>query len=76
MTAPFVLTKEPAHWWPVVMTLPADGGTVAEHRLDLKFVRLGIADFKGMWQGAFDDAAALVSGRTPQPRTADDVAAR
>lgn len=76
MSAPFVLSKEPAAWWPVVLRFPTDGGEVAEHRLELKFVRLGIAEFKLHWGGALADAAAMVGGRTVRELSAEEVAKR
>lgn len=76
MSAPFVLSKEPAAWWPVVLRFPTDGGEVAEHRLELKFVRLGFADFNAEWGGALEEARAIVSGQPIPQRSTEEVAAR
>lgn len=76
MTAPFILAAEPAAWWPVSFTTPADGGATVEQRIDLKFVRLGIADFQTLWGSALTDATSIAAGDVPAERAPADIAAR
>jgi hypothetical protein len=59
MSAPYVIKKGAAIWWPVKWLEPADGGLVVEQQIEVKFRRVtreGFADLKAT-ADAEDDAA-------------------
>ena len=50
----FTLVKEPAHWWPMRWDAPADGGTVQQHAIELRFAMLGEEEYRQLF--LFDPA--------------------
>lgn len=46
----YKLSKKPTAWWPVVMKVSVDGGQVEEQRFELRYVRLGRAEFNELWR--------------------------
>jgi hypothetical protein len=52
MSAPYVIKKNAAVWWPVRWLEPVDGGGVVERQIEMKFRRVGIAEFQAIRDAA------------------------
>jgi hypothetical protein len=46
----FKLQKTNAVWWPVTINVPADGGTVTEHKIQVKFELIPQDEFDSLAQ--------------------------
>jgi hypothetical protein len=44
----FIITKGATTWWPVKWNVPVDGGGVVEVGFEMRFKRIGIAEFQAL----------------------------
>ncbi len=57
----FVIDTNPTVDWPVVVKLPADGGTFVEYQFDAKFRVLSAAEFAALSVGSVTDGTTEVT---------------
>jgi hypothetical protein len=52
----FVIVKGATVWWPVRFPVPLDGGGASEAGFEMRFRRLGIAEFQALLERTVDDS--------------------
>jgi hypothetical protein len=57
----FTIQKRPAHWWPVSVAVPVDGGKVETQTFELKLLRPGNAEWQETWKLAPDGAGIVTT---------------